>query len=555
MLLTLCAIPAFAASGSDGLKLTVASDLHVSEQNVTVADTDNAFEYSAAYSSPAMKLEAKAIFAKFLEQAAQSDSDYLLISGDLVNAGTIAEHAYMAAALKKFESESGIKVLVINGNHDIYATESDGVKASPAEFKAIYSDFGYGDAVAVDDNSCSYAYDLDSGYRLIAIDTCDYATSADGLTSERTAWVKAQLSAAAEAGKKVITMTHHAITEHFAYQKNIMSAYVLKNDDSFSSMLADNGVVYNFSGHIHMNDIVKYTSAKLNSVYDVETTSLSMYPAAYRTVDFSGSSVNFKTEYIKDIDVSLVASGANAASLAAMKENFTAYSYGCFSAGVNSIIYKRLASPAWIASKIGEEGSAEYEAAVKLITKLSGIYNYPLYKADETVSGESFESLGEKYGLSVSSSDYTSYSQVIAKFASVFYEGDENLPAKSTEMKLVKDCLKIGVAYILDGEDSMTAEVLASLVQRFTGKNIPSAVTDILAKNLDLNEFSNVFIDYYLGLIVETVTVDNSVGDNNVSLPSYSVSSPSYNKLANFLDHIIELLRRIFSILQNFFGR
>ena len=101
----------------------------------------------------------------------------------------------------------------------------------------------------------------------------------------------------------------------------------------------------------------------------------------------------------------------------------------------------------------------------------------------------------------------------------------------------------------------MTAEVLASLVQRFTGKNIPSAVTDILAKNLDLNEFSNVFIDYYLGLIVETVTVDNSVGDNNASLPSYSVSSPSYNKLANFLDHIIELLRRIFSILQNFFGR
>lgn len=551
MLLSLFSISAFAAD--NGLKLTVASDLHVSEQSTVVPDTDNAYEYAASNANPAMRLEAKAILAKFLEQAAESGSDYLLISGDLVNGGTIAEHKYMVSALEAFEAESGTQVLVINGNHDVMTETSDGVKASPAEFKTLYANLGYGDAVAVDENSCSYVYDLSSGYRLIAIDTCNYKSSADGLSAERVAWVKAQLKAASETGKKVITMTHHAITEHFAYQKNIMPDYLLKNGDSFSSVLADSGVLYNFSGHIHMNDIVKYTSAKLNAVYDVETTSLSMYPAAYRTVSFSDSSVDFKTEYVKDIDTSLVAAGANSASIKAMEENFTEYSYGCFAAGVNSIVYKRLASPAWIAAKLGEEGSAEYDATVKLLTKLSGIYYYPLYKADETVEGESFESLGEKYGLSVCASDYETYSQVIAKFASVFYEGDENLPAKSTEMKLVKDCLKIGVAYILDGEDATTASVLASLVQRLTGKNIPAKVTDIIAGNLDITQFANVFIDYYLGLIVETITVDNSAADNNISLESYSVSSPAYNKFANFLDGLLSLLRRIFSILQNFF--
>lgn len=551
MLLSLFSISAFAADG--GLKVTVASDLHVSEQTAVVPETDNAYEYAASNANPAMRLEAKAIFSKFLEQAAKSGSDYLLISGDLVNAGTIAEHKYMVSALEAFEAESGIQVLVINGNHDVMTETADGIKASPDEFKALYANLGYGDAIAVDNNSCSYVYDLSSGYRLIAIDTCNYKSSADGLSAERVAWVKAQLKAASDAGKKVITMTHHAITEHFAYQKNILPDYILKNGDSFSSLLADSGVVYNFSGHIHMNDIVKYTSAKLNAVYDVETTSLSMYPAAYRSVSFSDSSVDFKTEYVKDIDTSLVASGANSASIKAMEDNFTEYSYGCFSAGVNSIVYKRLASPAWLAAKIGEEGSAEYDAAVKLLTKLSGIYYYPLYKTDETVEGESFESLGEKYGLSVNESDYTTYSQIIAKFASEFYEGDENLPAKSTEMKVVKDCLIIGVAYILDGEDATTAGVLASLVQRLTGKNIPAKITDIIAGNLDITQFANVFIDYYLGLIVETITVDNSAADNDVSLESYSVSSPAYNKFANFLDGLLSLLRRIFSILQNFF--
>lgn len=551
MLLSLSAIPAFAAN--NGLKLTVASDLHVSQQSAVVSETDNAYEYASSNANPAMRLEAKAIFTKFLEQAAISGSDYLLISGDLVNAGTLAEHEYMVSALEAFEAESGIEVLVINGNHDVMTETSDGVKASPDDFKRLYANLGYGEAVAVDDNSCSYVYDLSSGYRLIAIDTCNYKSSADGLTAERTAWVKAQLKAASDAGKKVITMTHHAITEHFAYHKNIMSDYILNNADSFASMLADSGVLYNFSGHIHMNDIVKYTSAKLNAVYDVETTSLSMYPAAYRTVNFSDSSVEFKTEYIKSIDTSLVASGANSASLKAMEDNFTEYTYGCFAAGVNSIVYRRLASPAWLASKLGEEGSAEYNAAIKLLTKLSGIYYYPLYKADETVKGESFESLAEKYGMSVSASDYKTYTQVIAKFASEFYEGDENLSAKSTEMKVVKDCLKIGVAYVLDGEDETTAGVLASLVQRLTGKNIPAKVTDIIAGSLDISQFANVFIDYYLGLIVETITVDSSVADNDVSLESYSVSSPEYNKLANFLDGLLSFLRKIFSILQNFF--
>ena len=120
-------------------------------------------------------------------------------------------------------------------------------------------------------------------------------------------------------------------------------------------------------------------------------------------------------------------------------------------------------------------------------------------------------------------------------------------------MKVVKDCLKIGIAYALDGEDDMTAGVLASLIQRVTGKQIPSVITDYLAKNLNVTDYASLFIDAYLGLIVEEITVDCSVDDNNISLPSYKTSSPAYNKFANFLDRILEIIRKIFSILQNFF--
>ncbi len=552
LIMTIGIVPAFAADKSD-INLLVASDLHVSENTAAAADTDNPYEYSVSHSDPALSLESKAIFAGFLEKASLSDADYLFISGDIVNKGTIAEHLYTAEAFKAFEDKTGIKVLVINGNHDVYTTESDGVNASPADFKNIYASFGYSGAVAVDPDSCSYVYDLKSGYRLVAIDTCSYDSNSDGLTKERVSWVKAQLEQAKKDGKKVITMTHHAITEHFAYQKKVLPNHVINAYDSFPELLADNGVVYNFSGHVHINDIVKYTSVNMNSVYDVQTTSLYMYPAAYRNVKFSDSSVDFKTEYITDIDTSLVSSGANEASLKAMKENFVSYSYGCFEAGISSIVYKRLASPASIASKVGEEGSAEYEAAYSLIKKLSGIFYLPIYKTGEKTEGESFEALGEKYGFTVTGSDYKSYNELIAKFVAGFYEGDENYGANSVEMKVVKDCLKIGIAYALDGEDDMTAGVLASLIQRVTGKQIPSVITDYLAKNLNVTDYASLFIDAYLGLIVEEITVDCSVGDNNISLPSYKTSSPAYNKFANFLDRILEIIRKIFSILQNFF--
>lgn len=552
LILTIGIVPAFAADTSD-INVIVASDLHVSDQTSTASESDNPYEYASSHANPALNIESKAIFASFLEKAASSEADYLFISGDLVNRGTLAEHAYMAAALKEFTDKTGIKVLVINGNHDIYTTESDGVKASPADFKNIYASFGYDGAAAVDPDSCSYVYDLKSGYRLIAIDTCNYSSNADGLTKERVSWVKAQLEQAEKDGKKVITMTHHAITEHFAYQKKITPNHVINAYDSFPELLADNGVVYNFSGHVHISDIVKYTSYNMNSVYDVQTTSLSMYPVAYRNVKFSDSSVDFKTEYVTDIDTSLV-SGASKSALKAMDEDFSAYSYGCFEAGVSSIVYKRLVSPESIASKVGEEGSAQYEAAYKLINKLSDLYYSPIYKSDETTDGESFESLGEKYGFGVTASDYKTYSELIAKFVAGFYEGDENYGANSVEMKVVKDCLKIGIAYTLDGEDATTASVLASLIQKLTGKQIPAKITDYLAKNMNVSEYSAVLIDAYLGLIVEEITVDSSVADNNVSLPSYKTSSPAYNKFANFLDKILEIIRKIFSILQNFFG-
>lgn len=552
LILTIGIVPAFAADKTD-INLLVASDLHVSDQTVTADDTDNPYEYSSAYANPSLSLESKAIFSSFLEKASSSDADYLFISGDIVNKGTVAEHLYTSEALKTFEDKTGIKVLVINGNHDIYTTESDGINASVADFKNIYASFGYDGAVASDPDSCSYVYDLKSGYRLIAIDTCNYKSNADGLTQERISWVKTQLDTAKKDGKKVITMTHHAITEHFAYQKKITPNHILNDYESFPELLADNGVVYNFSGHVHINDIVKYTSANMNSVYDVQTTSLSMYPAAYRNIKISDSSVDFKTEFITNIDTSLVSPGANEASIKAMNEDFTAYSYGCFEAGISSIVYNRLASPDSIASKAGDEGSAEYEAVYKFINKLSDIFYSPIYKADENTAGESFESIGEKYGFTVTASDYKTYNGLIAKFVAGFYEGDENYGANCIEMKVLKDCLKIGVAYALDGENDMTADVLASHIQKISGKQIPSVITNFLAKNISVSEYASVFIDAYLGLIVEEITVDCSVGDNNISLPSYKISSPEYNRFENFLDKILEIIRKIFSILQNFF--
>lgn len=75
----------------------------------------------------------------------------MFLPGDLTLNGELAGHKALAAKLEAFEKESGIQVIVVNGNHDVNnyrgLTFKNGVKesgevTSPEAFREIYKNLG-----------------------------------------------------------------------------------------------------------------------------------------------------------------------------------------------------------------------------------------------------------------------------------------------------------------------------------------------------------------------------------------------------------------------------
>lgn len=220
----------------------------------------------------------------------------------------------MAKKLQKIEDETGAEVFVINGNHDIYnyqdsCTFENGKKeqattTTPAEFKEIYGQFGYngeydaqyytppegkqagglsysvtvGDYVIIGIDSGRYSPDAETG-----MDTNEHIT-AGRIDTSLLPWVEQRVKDAIAKGKTPIGLMHHGLVPHFSKEAELLSEYVVDDWQEMATTLADAGMRYIFTGHMHANDIAEYTSVSGNTIYDLETGSLAAYGSPVRTV-------------------------------------------------------------------------------------------------------------------------------------------------------------------------------------------------------------------------------------------------------------------------------
>lgn len=244
--------------------------------------------------------------------------DFVLITGDLTKDGERVSHQVMAAMLADVKA-SGKKVFVIPGNHDInnpvavsYKTSPPTPVAtiSPAEFKQIYADFGYNEAIAHDADSLSYVAEPVPGVWLFAIDSCRYDNNfsrpdpdtGGELRASTQSWIIERLTEAQKRGKTVIGMMHHGMTEHLAGQTILYPDYVLKDWLDVGQKFSDHGLNLIFTGHFHSHDVTMQSFSS-SVLYDVETASLVSYPTSYRVVDLdiSGKTVTMKNARISGI--------------------------------------------------------------------------------------------------------------------------------------------------------------------------------------------------------------------------------------------------------------
>lgn len=128
------------------LKISVLSDIHYYDPSLGVEG--KAFEDYLA-GDRKLLAESSAILESAMNDINNSDSEIVLISGDLTKDGERVNHLAVAEILQELEVK-GKKVYVTHGNHDIlnpHAIRFDGDTTSPVdyvtpkEFKKIYADF------------------------------------------------------------------------------------------------------------------------------------------------------------------------------------------------------------------------------------------------------------------------------------------------------------------------------------------------------------------------------------------------------------------------------
>lgn len=302
------------AAGDADIKIAVLSDTHYYPLTY-VSDCEDYETYVGG--DPKMLEESGSILDAALDMVRQDQPDMLLVSGDLTKDGEKLGHEQLAERFQKIEDGTDTEVFVINGNHDIYnyqdsCTFANGKKESaetttPDEFKEIYRNFGYDgnwDAqyftnpnAASGEQAGGLSYSVDLGkFTIVAIDSGMYSPDAhtgydtnEHVTAGRVdedllPWVVGQTKEAEAEGDTVIGLMHHGLVPHFSMEDQILSEYVVENWKDVATRLADAGMRYIFTGHMHANDIAQFTSNAGNTITDLETGSLSSWRSPQRTV-------------------------------------------------------------------------------------------------------------------------------------------------------------------------------------------------------------------------------------------------------------------------------
>ena len=318
-------VPALAAEKPQDMNLRIAvmSDLHYLSPDM-IADTED-FEHAFNSDRKLLK-ESSSVLREMLERVRADKPDILLVSGDLTKDGEQECHAALAKQLQQLQQDvPGLKIYVINGNHDIrnynaknFST-ADGkavpaTRTEPEDFKRIY-DFVYSDPTVIatftpaEGNKAgglSYVARPVEGLTVIAMDTCRYSSdntsngddeheTSGAISADLEKWVIEQTAAAKARGDLVIGLEHHGLVPHFDVQPTILPMYLVNGYERIAQEYADAGMSVVFTGHMHAVDIAAMTTKAGNTFYDIETGSALTYPCPVRFVDLRRSTVGGET--------------------------------------------------------------------------------------------------------------------------------------------------------------------------------------------------------------------------------------------------------------------
>ncbi len=482
------------AADKKAVSFAVTSDIHYNQpRSVLEGEIDDPI-YWYANRRAAMEDESGFILDAFLEQCAGDETvEFVLIAGDLADNGRsiIEEHLEVAEKLRQFEQTSGKQVYVINGNHDL----GTGAACDVASFKEIYREFGYDEALAAEETTCSYTADLNEKYRLIALDSCDpNASTEDGMSKARVDWVCAQASQARIEGKYPILMMHHNLLDHMPMQRVVSHNFIVRNHFSTAARFADSGIRLCVSGHEHCSDGAKFTSPGGNLIYDFAVTSLTMYPLQYRLFTLQDDVIKYSAKTVDKIDLNALTTaveGYTSDQLELMQAGINEYAKGFLKAGVKYRLTRSL--------RAEQLGLPENGLLMRIIGRIPELAGTPY-------SGENgLNALGASYGIELPETEYETPWDLATEVVAMHYAGGEDLTMDSPEVRLLLRSLVLILRHTL----------FADLPRAYAPVGIGAAGYIVLA----------VAAPFIAAFACDTDGVD----DNNGTLPGYSAQDSAGN--------------------------
>lgn len=251
------------------------------------------------------------IDAGFAEIAQDSETNTILIPGDLVYRAEKASHLLFIQKLRRLE-QAGKKIFVITAAHD-YDDNSCGFVGDHTvpvegttfeELRDLYYDFGIKQALFEHRPTHSYTAQLCDGIRLLALNCDGDKHRAKGVwTSEQKEWIKKQVEQAKRDGQYIFAINHYPLLPANAVFAMVGDAKMQDWQEN-AAFLADLGVDLIFTGHMHNQSLTEFVSPAGNKITDICTGSFVGHPCAYRKVKFTAAEkkIHITSYTIEDFD-------------------------------------------------------------------------------------------------------------------------------------------------------------------------------------------------------------------------------------------------------------
>ena len=290
-------------------KLTFIADTH--HYSKTLGTKGRQYELRSGSDQKCLAETGEIIDSAF-DYISKSDTDAVLIAGDVTNDGEKVSHLEFREKLKALAKSK--KVYVITATHDWCCDENprryvgdkvfhDVEVMKSSELRDFYFDFGPKYALSeyiTHIGTCSYVVQISENVRILALNDDKNQNGHAGFTEEHFCWIEEQIKKAQQDGCLIVGMEHHLLMPHVTPLITGGSTCV-ENREYVASRLADAGLKYMFVGHSHIQSTSSFKTRKGNVITEVNVGSLVGYPAPIVEVTVNDDlTLSYQVKHLKN---------------------------------------------------------------------------------------------------------------------------------------------------------------------------------------------------------------------------------------------------------------